>query len=201
MIRGLLFLEDRAQEQFVVSLIQKLLSNYRLLFRPDIRSSTGGASVWGHLRQFAQDLRAEDHAVEMIDMLVVAVDGNCKGFPAVANSIADIIQPTGLLDKSILCVPEPHIEKWYLLDLRALRKTIDTRVSVRVPAHKCERDYYKALLGRAVAKGGSLLGGPEYGSEIASRMDIARACRLDGSFAAFVEQVCRRAASFKKTGN
>ena len=200
MIRGLLFLEDRAQELFVVSLVRRLLAGYGLAFQADVRSSTGGARVWGQLEQFAGDLTRDSQRDAAADMLVVAVDANCKGLATVTDRLAAIVEPTGLLDRSAFCVPDPHIERWYLLDLHALKKTIGAGVHVSVPSHKCDRDYYKDLLGEAVRESGSMLGGSEFGSELAERMSIVQACGADASFKAFVSQVRIRAKAFKLTG-
>ena len=48
----------------------------------------------------------------------------------------------------IYAIPDPHIERWLLLDSAAFKKVLDKGCSA--PTQKCERGLYKRLLLQAV---------------------------------------------------
>ena len=90
---------------------------------------------------------------------------------------------------TLLAVPDPHIERWLLLDGSAF-KTVFGK-GCEAPDQKCDRDRYKGLLIQAILATGRLpnLGGIEYAKDIVLQMDIHRASGLDKSFRRFVEDL------------
>jgi hypothetical protein len=200
MIRALFFLEDRAQERLIVSLVQRVFKEESLDVDCDVRSASHGARVFTELGRFARDLRKERNARERIDVIIVAKDANCKGYAWNAELLRSRISKSGLLGRTVLCIPDPHIEKWYLLDLGALRTAVGAPVNVQQPAYKCKRDWYKSQLSTALAPLGSLLGGAEYAEDIVSALDFQTACSFDQSFARFLTDLRSAARKLKLYG-
>jgi hypothetical protein len=85
----------------------------------------------------------ENNQTNIPDILIIAIDANCKGFNEKQNEINDII-PSALKSFSILAVPDPHIEKWLMIDQKAFKNAIGH--SFDLPAEKCEKNRYKNLL-------------------------------------------------------
>jgi hypothetical protein len=88
-------------------------------------------------------------------------------------------------------VPDPHVERWYLLDPSALSNAAGISEMPALPAHKCEKNYYKQLLRSAFNNSSiiPLLGGTEYGPLVADKMDLYAASKADHGLAEFVDGV------------
>ncbi len=86
----------------------------------------------------------------------------------------------------ILAIPDPHIERWLLLDGVAFKAVFGNGCDA--PDQKCDRDRYKQRLIEAIHATGTIprLGGIEYAEDIVQQMDINRAARGDRSFGRFV---------------
>ncbi len=113
-----------------------------------------------------------DNQEDLPDLLIVAIDGNCKGFQGRKQELETIMK--GFVGQAIYAIPDPHIERWLLLDSAAFKKVLGKGCSA--PTQKCERDLYKRLLREAVQKTGvnPPLGGIEYTEELVNAMDLER---------------------------
>lgn len=131
----------------------------------------------GELKEFIKDLLTDQE--EYPDLLIAATDSNCKGFAKRKQQIEQAVK--GYNRSIIYAIPEPHIEKWLLLDSAAFKKILGKGCSA--PPQKCERNLYKQLLRDAVRAAGikPLFGGVEYGEEIVNIMDLEKAERVDAS--------------------
>jgi len=91
----------------------------------------------------------------------------------------------------IFAVPDPHVERWLLLDGAAF-KTVFGK-GCNAPDLKCDRDRYKERLMKAIHDTGVTpsLGGIEFAENIVREMDIQRASR-DPSFKDFVDELRSR---------
>jgi len=186
----ILFLEDNAQEVFIRALVERLISDegknlndyeFRLL------NSRGGGSIRAY-KDFIKQVRKRNHL--SADVLIVGSDGNCNGF---------LKRKQQLLDASInipypeviTAVPDPHIERWYMLDNKALSNAAGVPVRVVSLKVKCDKNHYKTLLKESFADQNLFppLGGAEYGSLIAKSMDLYVAGKIDRSINDFVDQV------------
>lgn len=89
----------------------------------------------------------------------------------------------------ILAVPDPHIERWLLLDGAAFKAVFGKGCGA--PDQKCERDRYKQLLIRAISATGvePSLGGIEFAEDLVRNMDIDRAAHADRSLERFVNEL------------
>ena len=92
----------------------------------------------------------------------------------------------------ILAIPDPHIERWLLLDGSAFKAVFGQGCSA--PDRKCSRNRYKQLLIEAICDAGRppLLGGLEYAEDILRHMYIERVTRVDRSFGRFVGDLRQR---------
>ena len=86
----------------------------------------------------------------------------------------------------ILAIPDPHIERWLLLDGAAFKAVFGKGCDA--PDQKCDRGRYKQRLIEAIYATGTIprLGGTEYAEDIVEQININRAVRVDRSFRRFV---------------
>ncbi len=183
------FLEDSAQEAFIPHLFKRLVCEKGLdaeKFELRLLSDRGGVSIQSY-KNFVKEAKRSTHL--NADVLVVGSDGNCKGFQQKRTQITRVVAKPPF-STVFTAIPDPHIERWYLIDPSALSKVLEG-AQVELPKHKCEKNYYKTLLMETFSQCGVLppLGGIEYGPEIAHIMDIYSASKLDHGFKDFVDQV------------
>lgn len=106
-----------------------------------------------------------------------------------------------LVDRVISMIPEPHIERWLLLDSEAFKKVFGTDCSV--PNRKCDRDRYKRLLLQAIRDAGvvPLLGGIEHTVNLVNAMDLEHLEQSDRSFRRFFSALQHRFEVWQQTEN
>jgi hypothetical protein len=188
--RIIFFLEDTAQAAFVRPLVERLileegkdLHNYDL----HVVSSSGGGSI----RAYKEFVRVAKKRKNLeADVLVVGSDGNCNGFVKRKQQLFDASR--GLpYTEVISAVPDPHIERWYLLDSQALARAAGVPVKVVSPTVKCDKNRYKSLLKKAFTDQGvdPPMGGAEYGGLVVKSMDLYKAGTVDHSLRDFIDQV------------
>ena len=136
--------------------------------------------------------------VSIPDMVVVALDANCKGI----NEGRDHIQRSvgeGLRNLVVPAIAEPHIERWFLLDGRAFKKVLGR--GCETPQEKCEKDRYKKRLVDEILKAGvdPPLGGIEYAEDLAYEMDLKSAGIIDPAFRDFIEDLRSRLSAQRKS--
>ena len=203
-IRILHFLEDIAQEYFVKSIVTKVAKEVseEIYLTHDIRNASGGKGrVEQELRGFLKDL--ERRLDPSGDVLIVAIDGNCKGRTKKKKELEeDIFKGREIAPLVVCAIPESHIERWYLLDEQALSKALGFTEILSIEP-KCERSYYKNKLKKAVieGRGSAPLGGAECAEDIVAYLNLYRACQKDNSFKHFVDDLkaqLRQAVRIKK---
>ena len=179
-----LFVEDYAHQQVIGSLVRRIAAECHIEMRLDWRNAVGGhGKVIAELNDYMRDLKRQGSPWP--DLIIVATDANCKGLNDRGKEISRPDAPAPML----LAIPDPHVERWLLLDGAAF-KTVFGR-GCEAPDLKCDRDRYKQLLIEAILATGYLpnLGGIEYAEDILHHMDIDRAARSDRSFQRFVEHL------------
>ncbi|MGH8906621.1 MAG: hypothetical protein ACRD0K_08915 [Egibacteraceae bacterium] len=181
-----LFLEDDGHRAFLAPLCRRLADGEGCEIRLHERSASGGIGVTlRQLRQYVRDLR--DGVEQFMQVLIVAVDGNCQGFNERRKLIEQVVgdRYPGQL---VIAVPDPHVELWYLADPDAPGRALGRAVPVQVPTYKCERARYKTLLREVFSAVGiqAPAGGIEFGDDIVAELDLDRACRNDRAFARLV---------------
>ena len=180
----LLFAEDDAQEKFVGALIQRLAREFELTVKLRVRSSRGGfPRVLSELESYS--LACERQAGASPDVVVVAVDANCKGLK---DRCEEVEARAGeiLRDRLVVAIADPHIERWFLVDGAAFRSVLGH--GCQAPDQKCEKDRYKGFLIKAVRDAGvePLLGGIEYAEDLAKHIDLKRAAGADPALRRFI---------------
>lgn len=144
----LYFLEDRAQESFIKAIVRKIaeeagIPNENLIH--DIRSSRGGSMVINEFKKFIKDTMKI--GITEADFLVTAVDGNCRGYIERTKELSKCVKAGHpLSEKIVYAVPDPHIERWYIMDQRAFKDGVGLNKAPALPSYKCDRDYYKRIL-------------------------------------------------------
>ncbi len=194
---ALLFCEDDAQERFIVTLVRRIADEHGVAITVQPRSGAGGfGGVIRELNRFATTCAKGRTRVP--DLVVVAVDANCKGLGERRVEIADAAGEH-LAPHLITAIADPHIERWYLLDGEGFKNVLGRGCDA--PDQKCEKDRYKQSLAKAVRDAGvePLLGGIEYAEDLAGEMNLPRASRTDGAFGDFVAELRRRLKSDRQS--
>ena len=172
-----LFVEDFAHRQVIGALVQRIAGDFNLDVRLDWRNATRG---YGQVvREFNTYLRAiERQGHPSPDMILLATDANCKGRNRRIREIGDPVSSAPIVH----AIPDPHIERWLLLDGAAFKAVFGRGCDA--PDRKCDRYRYKQRLVHAIFDAGITpnLGGMEFAEDIVQHMDIERAELADDSF-------------------
>ena len=138
----LLFVEDNAQEVFILALLERLIeeegkriNDYEFI----VLSSRGGGSIRAY-KDFLKQAKERRHLDA--NVLIVGSDGNCNGFPKRKKQLlaASKSIPYPVV---ISAVPDPHIERWYLLDSQALAKAAGVPIRAASPNVKCDKNHFR----------------------------------------------------------
>lgn len=181
-----LFVEDDAHRKVIETLMGRIAGEYGINVRPDWRNSTGGhGRVIAELDRFLRDLKRQ--GTPWPDLLIVATDANCKGLNERVREIAG----RGDIVPMVLAIPDPHIERWLLLDGAAFKAVFGRGCDA--PDGKCDRSRYKQRLVEAIHATGirPSLGGIEYAEDIMQQTNTDRVARGDRSFGRFVTDLRR----------
>jgi hypothetical protein len=184
-----LFAEDQAHEEFLKVIIKRVCIEQGAGCRVRIRSARGGhGRALGEVQLF-QDMLARGVAgLATPDLLVVAIDANCKPFAKAHREIAGMIRQD-LFPRVAIACPDPHIERWYIADPAAVEQVVGRRPTVG--RKKCLRDHYKRILRTAAEKAGVplILDGIEFAAEIVGHMDLFKAGKTDRSLKHFLDSL------------
>ncbi|MGE5343630.1 MAG: hypothetical protein ACM3SY_19345 [Candidatus Omnitrophota bacterium] len=195
-IQVLYFLEDRAQENFIKSLVERIAGDVGITnpyLKHDIRSARGGSIIIKELEKFVKGYLKYDPLG--FNIIIVAIDGNCKGYQKRKKELQSIMKEvSGIEERLVFAVPDPHIERWYMLDQKAFRKGVGINKSPDLPAYKCQRDHYKKIIYQTLhdANVNTFLGGTEYADRIVANIEnLELLCQRDDSFKFFVQELKR----------
>jgi hypothetical protein len=183
------FLEDSAQEAIIPPLFSRLAEEEGLPpadLEFQVLYARGGASLEA-FRIFLDDAR--DQPYLRSDLLVVGSDANCKGFTSRRDTVTAMAAKFPS-QEFVTAIPDPHVERWYMLDLHALSQAAGVPLAVSPPPYKCDKNYYKTLL-RHAFRGTEVtppLGGIEYGPLVAKSMDLYQAAKQDHGLADFIDK-------------
>lgn len=181
-----LFVEDFAHQSFLAALLQRLAAEYGVAVHPDWRNARRGhGAVVKELKQLLRDLQLERDRLP--DLVVVATDANCKGLVERLRQINEVTSQSAL--RVICAVPDPHIERWLLVDSAAFKAVFGRGCDA--PDRKCERARYKKMLIGAIRSSGVTpsLGGIEFADDIVAAMDLDRAAAADDSLRSVIEEL------------
>lgn len=182
-----LFGEDYAHEQVVGTLVQRLAKESGHCVRLDWRNAVGGhGKVVRELRRYLADLKRQGG---FPDLIVVATDANCSRLQKRVREVKSHVEELERFPHVVLAVPDPHIERWLLLDGAAFKAVFGT--GCKAPDRKCGRGEYKQQLTESIRAAGRepLVGGIEFAKEIVQKMGIQTAVQADASFRHFVRDI------------
>lgn len=173
-----LFVEDFAHETFLKAMVQRLSREHQVevVFRPySVRGGSGKAVR--ELRRFPSDL--QHGRWELPDLLIVGRDANCMGHQKRRQELEPLASNCGC--EVVYAIPDPHIERWLLLDSSAFKAVLGRGCDV--PHRKCERKHFKRLPLEEVRGAGvtPLLRGVEYTETLLNAMDLRRLESADES--------------------
>jgi hypothetical protein len=177
------FVEDFAHRQVIGALTERVAAAEGYIARIDWRNARRGhAQVVNEFKQYLRDLKRQGG---LPDFVIIGTDANCKGLVERRNQIPMDESPVPV----VMAIPDPHIERWLLLDGAAFKAALGQ--GCQAPDQKCARDRYKQSLIRAVAATGITpsIGGLEFAEDIIRVMDLDRASRVDPSLARFLEDL------------
>lgn len=178
MRRIALFVEDYAHKQFLGALLQRLAEDNGVKITLDWRNARRGhGAVVREFKQYLHDLQRQDG--QQPDLIVIATDANCKGVRERKRALSDVSQQADF--RVVFAVPDPHIERWLLVDSGAFKKVFGRGCDA--PDQKCERARYKKMLIDAIRENGITpsLGGIEYAEDIVKEMDLDQAAHNDAA--------------------
>jgi hypothetical protein len=193
MIEIALFGEDYAHETVIGALTERIAKEAGFEVELNWKSAVGGhGRVVRELRLYLREL--ELMAGPYPDLIVAATDANCRGLNERSLDFQDFHAPRPL----VLAIPDPHIERWLLLDGSAFRGVFGR--GCNLPPYKCGRDEYKELLAQNIREAEIIttIGGIEYGADLIEALDIDRAARVDDSLDRFVTDLRRVLRQFQE---
>ncbi len=171
----LLFCEDSFHEKFVAALIHRFNQDYGLNAIVRSYSARGGLPrVHAEFRLFLDYLKRQSDGAP--DCIVVVADANCFGFNDRKQLLEKALaQHAGFEQLVCYAIPDPHIERWMLVDSAAFKEVFGRGCTL--PSVKCAKGEYKKLLLTEIKKSriDPPLGGEEYAEDIVAAMDLAKA--------------------------
>jgi len=194
MIRIALFGEDFGHEQYIIALIQRLGNQCGIEMTVKPYNVVGGhGKALSELRGFVNDIRRG--RVGPPDILVVAIDANCRSYGDVKKEIYGITKE--LIEITICAVPDPHIERWMLIDSNAFKRVFD--VGCNIPDSKCEKDRFKKILLNEIQSSGlkPQLGGMEFAEDIVNGLNLKYVGKSDQSLGNLINDL---RDAFKRLG-
>lgn len=183
-LRVAVFTEDETQSVIVGGLIARVAKERGAGIYLDVQSAVRGhGRVVRELEKFLRKLPSQTTGVP--DLIVAATDANCKGLNHRRKQMPEAVNTVPM----VLAIPDPHVERWLLLDGKAFRYVLGK--GCKAPDLKCDRGRYKHLLKREIheAKLVSGPGGFEVAEDIVASMNIERAAKADKSFRYFVRDL------------
>lgn len=193
-----LFGEDAGHEVVLKALLARLSRHYNVQARVRTLSATGGITRVHH--EFGVYLKDIDRGkVSVPDMIVVATDSNCKGYNERRQEMQRVVDPHPALSAIVVyAIPDPHIERWLLVDAVAFRSVLGR--GCNLPQHKCQKDYYKQLLVREVQEADvkPILGGLEYAEDIIDAMNLVAVEASDPSLQKLLRELRARFSRWRQ---
>ena len=183
-----LFAEDRAHEEFLRAMLNRIAAEQERNLTVRVRSARGGhPRVLAELALYQTSVLKAPENLSMPDLVCIAIDANCKRWNRARSDIEKTIQ-TQFTQRAIIACPDPHIERWYLADPDSFAQVVGIRS--KVGKRKCERDRYKAILSKAIVDAGhpATLGGIEFAQELVADMDLYRAGKAEASLKHFLDE-------------
>ncbi|HMV68514.1 MAG TPA: DUF4276 family protein [Myxococcota bacterium] len=200
MIEVILFVEDQGHRHVIGGLLERVAKELGISINPRFRNAAGGLGrTLASLREYVGQI--SKRGASGVDLVVVAIDANCRGAAAKRREIEEAARPLTERGVPIVCaIPDPHVERWLLLDSAAFRQVFGK--GCHAPDQKCEKSRYKSLLLRAIREAGDepLLGGVEFAADLIEAMDLASVASREPSVRQFLDDLRRALRDHDRTG-
>ena len=193
-----LFVEGAAHEDFLNALVQRLANECNI--KVNIKTSSvrrGHGMVIRELKQYLQDLHRDKE--NLPDLVIVGTDSNCTRILEREKEINQI--KSDLTDIVVSMIPDPHVERWLLLDSEAFKTVFGKGCSI--PDQKCERGRYKHMLLNAIYDATKVppLDGMERMEELVNAMNLQHMEQNDKSVQRFLSALRRQFRTWQQTGS
>ncbi len=193
----ILFCEDSFHEKFVGELVRRFGADYEVDINIRILSAQGGLpKMQNEFKRFLADFNKQSERTP--DAVIVVVDANCKGHTSRKKEMDSQLRDYPELQNCVsYAIPDPHIERWMLVDSQAFKTVFGTGCTL--PRIKCAKDEYKGLLRKAIRDAGiePPLGGLEYAEDIVNQMDLVRVETEEPSLRLFLKELKAKFNSWK----
>ena len=186
------FFEDIAHENFIKAFTRRLIKENGLEIEvEDILTSRKGE----YKKKFIEYLKeCKKRNIFEYDIVILVHDANCKGINEFKNMIQRYLDKHNYKFPIVWAIPDPYIERWYLLDKRAFLIAIQGEKSPPELPYQCSKRYksfYKEKLREAIHQNDiePIQGGAEYGELIAENINYKEIAQRDKSFELFVNSL------------
>jgi hypothetical protein len=179
------------QEQMIQALVLRVAADSGIEERwiqIETRNGTGGVpAAVNAFAHYTRRLEAGDESRP--GLVVLAVDSDCDT-PARRAELADLVRRLSALCCVAVAVPDPYVERWYLLDLAALKNALGEGPAGAYP-RTCDKTFYKRSLVEAIEAAGleARLGGYEWADVIVPKIDLYQAAKIEPNLGLFVEEL------------
>lgn len=125
-----LFGEDSGHEAFISAVVERLINKRQINAKLNNVSVRGGRGrAVSELNQYLRDRRVYEG--DLPDIIIVAIDSNCDD---VADKIREIRRGISkhesvFRELVVYAIPDPHIERWMLIDSEAFKKVFGPGVA------------------------------------------------------------------------
>lgn len=181
------FCEDRGHELFLRALVRRLAGEMAIEVEQDFRSSSGGLGHAVSNFKAYQQLMKRGHIVGKPDVLLVVIDGNDVGWQARRQELTRAIDPA-VFPSFVVGCPDPYVERWCLLDQRALVAVGAVPPTGKASYKASSRGIFKKQMKEALEAGGIavLTDEMEVAPDIVAAMDLRPSALREPSLKAFV---------------
>lgn len=187
-----LFVEDTAHQVVIGELVQRIANDHSIPVKLIWLNAEGGhGNVVSTFHDYLRDLARQGQP--LLDLIIVATDANCSGLNERIREITRISNMVNTpIPPIVPAIPDPHIERWLLLDGAAFSRLFGTGCDA--PDQKCDRRAYKSRLIQALRNSGinTRLSGIEYAQDLVQEMDLDRAKRSDRSLQLFLDNLANQ---------
>lgn len=183
-----LFVEDIVHEDFLMAILMRFANIHYITININPSNVRGGrGTVSTELKQYIRDLRQNLQLLP--DLVIVGTASNCKGYLERKNEISQGI--TDFSHEVIFMIPDPHIERWLLLDTEAFKAVFGK--GCQKPDKKCEKGRYKNMLLNEIYQATNIspLDGMERIDDLVNAMNLQRLEQADDSVGKFIKSLQR----------
>lgn len=184
------FCEDTGHKYTLEALINKILTQREIEYElKTLNATKGHGQVISELKKYFKELEIGLKVIP--DIIIIGIDSNCKGYNTQRKEI-EKETPDQFKNLTVHAIPDPHIEKWFLIDSHAFKAVFGT--GCKAPDNKCEKDRFKSILADEMKKADyqPLIGGFEMVEDYIDSLDITRASNSDDSFKKFISDITRK---------